>query len=139
MKNVHFESLEPYLGLSGAAVTTGLILGTGIGIIAAELWKGYKWWTSASSSEPATILFDYLPDENTIGEVLWFGRNLMSTYAHLLPILFLSTVVICLWCVSSIKPLNVSVARFTLALTYLFLLGFYCVYFMNVNSYYLLF
>jgi hypothetical protein len=58
----------------------------------------------------------------------------MSTYAHLLPILFLSTVVICLWCVSSIKPLNVSVARFTLALTYLFLLGFYCVYFMNVNS-----
>lgn len=127
MKNVHFESLEPYIGNTGAAATTGAVFGIGILIIAIGLEKGYKWWTSASSSEPATILFDYLPDENTIGEVLWFGRNLMSTYAHLLPILFLSTVVICLWCVSSIKPLNVSVARFSLALTYLFLLGFYCV------------
>jgi hypothetical protein len=49
-----------------------------------------------TKNEPATILFDYLPDENTIGEVLWFGRNLMSSYASLLPILFLSIVVICL-------------------------------------------
>lgn len=79
-----------------------------------------------SQNEPATILFDYLPDEGTIGEVLLFGRNFMSTYANILPILFLSVVVICLWCMSSFKPMTVRVGRFTLAITYLFLLGFYC-------------
>jgi NADH-quinone oxidoreductase subunit N len=126
-ENVHFSSLDPYIGPYAAGMVTGAAVFAGLAVIIVSIEEGYKWWISAPSSEPATILFNYLPDENTIGEVLWFGRNLMSTYAHLLPILFLSTVVICLWCVSSIKPLYVSVGRFTLALTYLFLLGFYCV------------
>ena len=49
-----------------------------------------------AQNEPATILLDYLPDEGTIGESLLFGRNFISTYANILPILFLSVVVICL-------------------------------------------
>lgn len=42
MKNVHFESLEPYIGNTGAAATTGAVFGIGILIIAIGLEKGYK-------------------------------------------------------------------------------------------------
>lgn len=56
----------------------------------------YGFDSGKDQSEPATILFDYLPDEGTIGEVLGFGCNFISTDANILPILFLSVVVLCL-------------------------------------------
>jgi NADH-quinone oxidoreductase subunit N len=120
---LHLDALSSLFGREGSATILGALYGLGIYLIYAGL---KALWSYIQFSEPATILFDYLPDDGTVGEVLWFGRNLMSVYANILPILFLSVVIICLWCASSFKPMTISVGRFTLAITYLLLLGFYC-------------
>lgn len=57
--------------------------------------------------------------------VLSFSRNLLHPYASLFPIIFLSVVVILLWCTSSIWEVSVSYVKSILATLYVCLLTFY--------------
>src|SRR6185312_11128192 len=58
-------------------------------------------------------------------EVLSFSRNLLHPYASLFPIIFLSVIIILLWCTSSIWEVSVNRVKLILATLYTCLLTFY--------------
>jgi NADH-quinone oxidoreductase subunit N len=78
-----------------------------------------------SYTEIAKMSFDWIEPSISRGDMLTFSRDFLNYSAAFLPILFLSTIVISLWCYSSLRDLSLIKSRWVLTLTCIGLLLFY--------------